>query len=541
MKLYRLVPIPFLLFSTTYAGLVQPPNLVVPPAYAAVKAEVVDIFLHSYLSYKEYAWSHDNLAPLSRSFNEGRNGWGATIVDAMGTMKIMGLETLLEEAIDYSSKIDFSDSKTPDRVSIFETTIRYLGGLLSTYELTEEKYPALLEQARKLTDKMAYGWVGENNVPYGFVNFTNNEPQVTVTNIAEAGTLTLEWETLSKLTGNKTYEDLVLRSVRHIANLEAPLPALAPVWIDPTTGSFSGGYITWGGGGDSYFEYLIKHARLSNTDDNLYADTWLTAIDSSIQHLLRTSTVGNHTYLADYDSDQRLRFTSSHLACFHGGNFLYGGRLLDNQTIIDVGLRLVDGCWNTYASTVTGIGPESFGFITEEGSYTGPSDTISDEQLDFYNKTGFYPRSTAYIHRPEVLESNFYAWRVTGDTKYLERAASAVRSFDKYLRIPTGFPGVWNVNQPGGGLIDDTESFWFAETLKYLYLTFDDPSHISLDEWVFNTEAQPFKAPPPKPSYGSGIIRQPTGTFKLREGPPGPTYSDSPGARIANTPNRIRD
>ena len=108
------------------------------------------------------------------------------------------------------------------------------------------------------------------------------------------------------------------------------------------------------------------------------------------------------------------------------------------------------------------------GFITEEGSYTGPSDTITDEQLDFYNKTGFYPRSTAYIHRPEVLESNFYAWRVTGDTKYLERALSAVRSFNKYLRIPSGYPGVWNVNQPGGGLIDDMESFWFAETLKYL-------------------------------------------------------------------------
>lgn len=136
--------------------------------------------------------------------------------------------------------------------------------------------------------------------------------------------------------------------------------ALAPVGIDPTTGWFSSGYIvrlvshfrflcgltparqTWGGGGDSYFEYLIKHARLSNTDDAVYIDTWLTAIDSSIKHLLRvsasfslaeklvedmwskTSVVGNHTHLADYDADGRIRHTSSHLACFHGGNFLYG-------------------------------------------------------------------------------------------------------------------------------------------------------------------------------------------------------------------------
>lgn len=120
--------------------------------------------------------------------------------------------------------------------------------------------------------------------------------------------------------------------------------------------------------------------------------------------------------------------------------------------------------------------------------------------MAFNNKSGFYPRGRGYIHRPEVLESNFHAWRVTGDKKYLDRAASAVASFNKYLRLSTGFPGLHDVNQPQGGLIDDTESFWFAETLKYLsvflifgllsfeflkpyrYLTFDDPNHISLDE-----------------------------------------------------------
>ncbi|TEB32929.1 seven-hairpin glycosidase [Coprinellus micaceus] len=547
MKLLRILPVPFLLLSTAYGGLVQSVNPQVPLEYALVKAEVVEMFEHGYQQYKNYAWGYDNLAPLTRTYNQGRNGWGATIVDAMGTMSIMAgesivLDSWLKEAINYTAHIDFSQSKQEnERVSIFETTIRYLGGMLSTYELTNEEYPELLGQSVKLADKLAYGWVGSNNIPYGWLNFTNNEPQVTVTNIAEAGTLTLEWEVLSKFTGNKTYEDLVLRSVNQIAKLEMPLPGLAPVWIDPTTSSFSGGYITWGGGGDSYFEYLIKHARLSNTDDSIYADSWATAIDSSITHLLKTSTVGNHTYLADYDSDGLIRHTSSHLACFHGGNFLLGGKLLDNQTIVDVGLALVDGCWNTYASTATGIGPESFGFISEDGSFTGPGDVISDEQLEFYNKTGFYPRSTPYVHRPEVLESNFYAWRVTGDTKYLDRAKSAVHSLNTYIRVPSGFAGLWNVNQPGGGLIDDTESFWFAETLKYLYLTFDDPTRFSLDEYVFTTEAQLFKAPPPKEKYGSGTLRKPTGTFRLTEGPAGPAYSDSPGARMAHLDHRIRD
>ena len=73
------------------------------------------------------------------------------------------------------------------------------------------------------------------------------------------------------------------------------------------------------------------------------------------------------------------------------------------------------------------------------------------------------------MQRPEVLESNFYAWRITGDTKYVERAASAVASFNKFLRVSTGgYAGISDVNNQQTSLIDETESFWFAEVLKYL-------------------------------------------------------------------------
>ena len=44
---------------------------------------------------------------------------------------------------------------------------------------------------------------------------------------------------------------------------------------------------TWGGGSDSYLEYLIKYPRLTNTDDDIFADSWATAVDSSITTLLR--------------------------------------------------------------------------------------------------------------------------------------------------------------------------------------------------------------------------------------------------------------
>jgi len=83
-------------------------------------------------------------------------------------------------------------------------------------------------------------------------------------------------------------------------------------------------------------------------------------------------------------------------------------------------------------------------------------------------KHGYYITAADYVQRPEVLESNFYAWRVTGKQVYLERARNAVASFNKYLSTKTGFAGIYDVNNCNTTQIDETESFWFAEVLKYL-------------------------------------------------------------------------
>ncbi|KAG6844318.1 hypothetical protein H0H87_007848 [Tephrocybe sp. NHM501043] len=505
------------------AANVQKSDLQLPPDAAVHREAVKKIFTDSYSAYKKFAFGHDDLSPLSSGFSDGRNGWGASIVDAMSTVHIMGLDDLFVEAVNFTSNIDFSKSQTPDTVSVFETTIRYLGGLLSAYELSDEKYPVLLEKAKEVADKMAFAWVGNNAIPFGFINFAKNAPTVGSSNIAEAGTLSLEWTTLSAHTKNQTYSDLSVGSLRHIANLAAPLPGLAAQGIDPSTGAFVGGYVSWGGGSDSYFEYLIKYARLSNTDDPLFANTWLTAVDSSIKTLTRRSTVGNHLYLADFDSNRKIRHISSHLACFHGGNWIFGGKLLNNATIVNTGIELNEACWNTYASTQTGIGPEAFAFVSSDGNFTGGNGLTAD-QVKFNAQHGFYITSSAYILRPEVLESNFYAWRATGDRKYLDRAASAVQSFNQFLQTPTGYAGLNDVNNVKSTKIDDTESFWFAEVLKYLYLTFDDPKNISLDEYVFNTEAHPYKAPKAKATYGTNTIFPPE-SFTAKAGPAPPVIS----------------
>jgi len=516
------------------AGPVQAP-VIIPPPYAAEYAQkTVQLLETSWAAYKEYAWGHDDLSPVSESYSDSYGGWGASIVDALDTIYLMGLTDIFEEALNFSSTVDYSTTPTGDQIDLFETTIRYVASSLCTYELSGQKYPALVNQSKVLVDKMTNAFVGDNQIPYGYLNWNNNTPVTGTTNIAEAGTLTMEWGTLAKYTGNDTYRELAEKPVIYIANLPPPLSNLPAQVIDPTSGQFADAYVTWGGGSDSYFEYLIKYARLTNTDNNLFADTWASAVDSSIWNLARTSTVGDWEYMADWDNGTIIHI-GSHLECFHAGNWMLGGKLLNNETIVNYGLALMEACWNTYASTATGIGPEVFGYFSSDGNYTGSSPSSGD--LAFYEKYGFfiYPGDSDYYLRPEVLESNFYAWRITGDWKYVQRAADAVDSFLKYLPTTVAYAGINDVDATDSGFIDDMQSFWFGEVLKYLYLTFSDPSLVSLDEYVFNTEAHPFKAPPAKPVYGSGqILESDTSAFKIIS-QNGPVVSPVPSVVVSIT------
>ncbi|MBH1945701.1 glycoside hydrolase family 47 protein, partial [Erythrobacter sp. YJ-T3-07] len=80
---------------------------------------------------------------------------------------------------------------------------------------------------------------------------------------------------------------------------------------------------------------------------------------------------------------------------------------------VDFGLLLVDGCHDTYIETATGIGPEVFAW-RDSATNSSTNKPIPAEQADFYEKAGFWITSSAYVLRPEVIESFYYAWRATG-------------------------------------------------------------------------------------------------------------------------------
>ncbi|MBW0487619.1 hypothetical protein O181_027334, partial [Austropuccinia psidii MF-1] len=449
-----------------------------PPASALDQKrqnQIRKAFLESYELYTKYAWGHDEVRPSSLGYSDPRNGWGATIVDSVTTLSIMNLTEHVDAAITHIINTDFNQSKIKGQAtSVFETTIRYLGGILSIYELTGQSQSTLLHKAEQLGNKLQTAWINQSEIPYAWMYFDSNKPnsQDTIT-IAEAGSLTLEFNRLSYWTGNDTYRRRAESTSRHIMRNPHIFPGLHAQTLVPQTGLPDGDTVGWGANVDSFLEYGVKYWQLAGEQAADFIDYWQQAVDSSIEHLLRWSPDNKFLYLVEH-SEMRggVQDFMTHLSCFAPGNWMLGGRLLDNDAIFDFGLGLAETCYASYNATATGLGPDRF---------TPSSNNV------------FLVHDTNFILRPEVVESVWYAWRLTGDPIWKERAWSIFAALEKYCKVPGGYDGLKDVTNPYAGKHDQTESFLFGEFFKYLYLTFTPREYFSLDEWIFTTEAHPLK------------------------------------------------
>jgi mannosyl-oligosaccharide alpha-1,2-mannosidase len=473
------------------------------------KGAIIELFLNSWDTYRRYAWGHDELLPLSKSGGDSRNGWGATIIDSLSTAIIMELDEVVLEALKFIDTIDFSKAPVnPTSINMFESTIRYLGGLLSSYDLLndpayshlvpqnqKELVDRLLQQARTLGDNLIIAFkTSPIGIPLNSLNFvtkTTSPEKVyfdTRVSIAEVGTLVLEWTRLSDLTNDPKYGRYAARAEKYLLypTPEPLWPGLIPDRLSAATGEFQVKNGGWGAGADSYFEYLLKMAIYSPDRFKIYGDQWKQAVESTIEHLLVPS--ANHektggVWVANYDGEGGLEYTMGHLTCFIGGNMVQGGKALNYPNALRWGLKLVAGCWEAYQSTATKIAPEQ---------WVWGKDSKGGED--------FEPTITAYYLRPEVAESIYLAWKHTGINIYREWMWELVQAVNKHCRVESGgYAGLQDVTKPdGGGKLDMQESFWMAELPKYAFLTFENKQNgVSADvngtKWVFNTEAHPLK------------------------------------------------
>ncbi|KAJ7159758.1 glycoside hydrolase [Mycena filopes] len=156
-----------------------------------------------------------------------------------------------------------------------------------------------------------------------------------------------------------------------------------------------------------------------------------------------------------------------------------------------VGVALLEGCMQT-TKTLTGLAPESVWWRDEEQQ---PLPDEPGAKYDWFimGANKFWPPWDArYILRPEISESVFLAYRLTGNPKYRKYAWDIFTAIERFCRLPEGgYASVLDVDHLPVKYEDKQETFFLSETLKYLYLTFADENVLDLNEVVFNTEAHP--------------------------------------------------
>lgn len=188
------------------------------------QVQVKEEFKRAWAGYKKYAWMHDELSPKSAKYRDPFCGWAATLVDTLDTLWIMGLQEEFEEAARAVEQIDFTTSPRSD-IPLFETTIRYLGGLLAAYDVSGGKYKNLLDKAVELGDILLGAFDTPNRMPILYYRwkpaFASQPHRASQrSNLAELGSLSMEFTRLAQLTKDPRYYDAVARVTNALSEFQ---------------------------------------------------------------------------------------------------------------------------------------------------------------------------------------------------------------------------------------------------------------------------------------------------------------------------------
>lgn len=515
----------------------------------------------AYDAYNKIAWGHDEIKPVTGGTRRSRNGWGVFIVDSSTTLVVMKMWTELQHSVDFIiNNIDFNSPV--GLVDPFETTIRYLGALVSLLDLYDagvipnsvlrtRHRAGLIKQATTLANNLLPAYDTATGLPWPNVNFNrhqgmtldpnNWDPDVNPTvNPARAGSNILENCALSNITSEPKYCEHALKSWGPLVwNKWEESPAgLIDSPIDIKFGNPVSREKGWDRGHDSYYEYLLKAtiAFPSSPFNSVYSIRWMEAAHSLRWNLTTRSAPSEHHNMSHLFMgrllDEWYLNEQSHLACFAAGTLFLGAKHLLLPSLLPLAKSLLEGCRHVYSSTPTGLAPElwSWDISQTTSSMQRRNQTFfpqTAQQVEQLAEHGFWVVDPRYRLRPEYVESLFYAYRITGEERYRDWAWQAFVAMQDHCSTEWSFAGVADVmderksgpaddegddsanskknNKKGKGgdagesnaaeveeealnWIDEQESFWSAETLKYLYLIFEDVERFKLDDWVFTTE-----------------------------------------------------
>lgn len=360
-----------------------------------------------------------------------------------------------------------------------------------------------IRKAEDLGSRLALAFNTKNRYPCNAFSLKRRACSYATTKtayIAEVGTNQLEFRALSHhsrsslLHHARSLSENVISALQNIKSaprtagtlLPHPDDVLLPVSLSTDHNKFSSGQITFGGPGDSYFEYLIKIWVQGGKKEQRYWNTFAQVVDSAITHSVRTSP-GGLTILADVtigsDGKPSTRRSMQHLACFFPGSIILAldglredeGERRERWTAL--ARNLTKTCYEMYIQTPSGLSGE----VAYPG-FGGPP------------PSGFSLTTGDYNIRPEAIEAMFYLYRHTKEEKYRSWAWTIFEAMEASSRTEIGAYAM--VSQKGRQLDNRMPSFAIAETLKYLYLLFGDSDDLPLSKYVFNTEAHPLLITP---------------------------------------------
>ncbi|EGG04189.1 family 47 glycoside hydrolase [Melampsora larici-populina 98AG31] len=430
---------------------------------------------HGFDNYMTHAFPKDELRPIScQGLGPDKNQANHEINDVLGNFALTLIDSLdtfiVFQDLDSFSKATRQIIETvpnfdlDSRVQVFETTIRVLGGLLSGHLFASDHenhwgyrldwyHDELLHLAKDLADRMMPAFTASRTgLPYARVNlrFGISKGETRETCTAGAGSLLLEFATLSRLTNIPTYEQVARKALYALWNRRSELDLFGNT-IDVQTGAWSYGIASIGAGIDSYYEYLLKSYVL--LQDDSYLKLWEAAYKSVMTYI--RSSDGFWYRGVNMQTGSIASLTIDSLAAFFPGLQILAG---DIEGAIQSHMVYAN-LWIRYSGL-----PEVFDTARREATSLG------------------------YPLRPEFIESNYFLYRATKDEFYLEMAELVIHDLVERTWVDCGLACIADLKT--GALDDRMNSFVLSETLKYLYLTFDEDNPINHkdDPFVFTTE-----------------------------------------------------
>ncbi|XP_072918174.1 ER degradation-enhancing alpha-mannosidase-like protein 2 [Hemitrygon akajei] len=431
-------------------------------AMARYRERVKEMFYHAYNNYLENAFPYDELRPLTC---DGQDTWGSfslTLIDALDTLLVLGNVTefqrvvhLLQDGMNFDIDVN---------ASVFETNIRVVGGLLSAHLLSREGgiavepgWPCtgpLLRLAEEAARRLLPAFQTPTGMPFGTVNLMNgvNPGETPVTCTAGIGTFILEFATLSRLTGDPVFEEVARKALDGLWKSRSDI-GLVGNHIDVLTSKWVAQDAGIGAGVDSYFEYLVKGAILLQ-DEGLMSS-----------FLDYEKVIKNYTKFDDW----------------------YVWVQMYKGTVSMPVFQSLEAFWPGLQSLVGDIhnAMKTFhNYYQVWKQYGGLPEFYSIPQGSTVDKREGYPL------RPELIESAMYLYRATGDPTFLELGRDVIEAIEKISRVDCGFATVRDLRDHK--LDNRMESFFLAETVKYLYLLFDPDNFLHNDGTTFHTVTTPY-------------------------------------------------